>query len=77
MDGNPCNSTRNDGDSLAPSFGVGNHNHAAGEADSGDFTGVIRSQDIRATEKDKVKTNESFRPGDIVKAQVVSFQEKN
>lgn len=81
VDGKPCNTTNSNlnsalaGDDyiFAPSFGVGNHNHAAGEADSGDFTGVIRSQDIRATEKDKVKTNESFRPGDIVKAQVVSF----
>ena len=30
-----------------------------------------RVQDVRATEKDKVKIVESFRPGDIVRAQVV------
>lgn len=31
-----------------------------------------RQQDVRATEKDKVKIFSSFRPGDIVRAQVVS-----
>ena len=38
-----------------------------------EWQGVIRSQDVRATEKDKVKIYESFRPGDTVRAQVVSF----
>lgn len=37
-----------------------------------EWQGVIRVQDVRATEKDKVKIYESFKPGDIVKAQVVS-----
>lgn len=37
-----------------------------------EWQGVIRSQDVRATEKDKVKIYESFRPGDTVRAQVVS-----
>ena len=37
-----------------------------------DFTGVIRSQDVRATEKDKVKLVECFRGGDVVKGIVVS-----
>lgn len=37
----------------------------------GEWQGLIRVQDVRATEKDKVKIFESFRPGDIVKAQVV------
>jgi exosome complex component CSL4 len=37
-----------------------------------DYTGVIRSQDIRATEKDKIKIGDCFRGGDIVKGQVVS-----
>jgi exosome complex component CSL4 len=36
-----------------------------------EWQGVIRSQDVRATEKDKVKIYESFKPGDIVRAQVV------
>lgn len=36
-----------------------------------EWQGVIRVQDVRATEKDKVKMYESFKPGDIVKAQVV------
>ena len=37
-----------------------------------EWQGVIRVQDVRATEKDKVKMYESFKPGDIVRAQVVS-----
>lgn len=36
-----------------------------------DFTGVIRSQDVRATEKDKVKIADCFRGGDVVKGLVV------
>ncbi|KAL1921219.1 uncharacterized protein VTP21DRAFT_10935 [Calcarisporiella thermophila] len=38
-----------------------------------DFQGVIRVQDVRATEKDKVKIYDSFRPGDIVRAEVISL----
>ncbi|CAI0433662.1 unnamed protein product, partial [Linum tenue] len=37
------------------------------------FTGVIRQQDVRATEIDKVDMHLAFRPGDIVRAVVVSF----
>lgn len=36
-----------------------------------EWQGVIRVQDVRATEKDKVKIYESFKPGDTVRAQVV------
>lgn len=35
--------------------------------------GLIRQQDIRATEIDKVKVNESFRVGDVVRAVVISL----
>ena len=42
-----------------------------------EWQGLIRVQDVRATEKDKVKMHESFKPGDIVKAQVVSVDRKN
>ncbi|KAI4849051.1 hypothetical protein E4T44_03578 [Aureobasidium sp. EXF-8845] len=37
------------------------------------FSAIIRQQDIRATEIDKVKVNESFRVGDIVRAVVISL----
>lgn len=37
-----------------------------------EFTGVIRTQDVRATEKDRVKIGDSFRGGDVVRTQVVS-----
>lgn len=38
-----------------------------------EFTGVIRSQDVRATEKDKVKIGDCFRGGDVVKGVVISL----
>ncbi|KAI0133161.1 hypothetical protein F4776DRAFT_142532 [Hypoxylon sp. NC0597] len=38
-----------------------------------EWAGLIRVQDVRATEKDRVKIYESFRPGDIVRAQVISL----
>jgi len=34
-----------------------------------EWQGVIRAQDVRATEKDKVKIYESFRPGGIVRGE--------
>lgn len=37
------------------------------------FKGIIRSQDIRLTERDKVKVIESFKPGDIVRAIIISL----
>ncbi|KAI5362519.1 Putative S1 domain, nucleic acid-binding, exosome complex component CSL4 [Septoria linicola] len=37
------------------------------------FPALIRQQDIRATEIDKVKVAESFRVGDIVRAVVISL----
>jgi exosome complex component CSL4 len=39
----------------------------------GEWQGLIRVQDVRATEKDRVKIFESFRPGDIVRAVVVCW----
>ena len=37
------------------------------------FPALIRQQDIRATEIDKVKVTESFRVGDVVRAVVISL----
>ena len=49
-------------------------NHAAGEGiDGTDFQGVIRAQDVRSTEKDSVVLKECFRPGDIIRATVISL----
>jgi exosome complex component CSL4 len=39
--------------------------------EAAEWQAVIRVQDVRATEKDRVKIAESFRPGDIVMAEVV------
>jgi hypothetical protein len=38
-----------------------------------EFAGVIRVQDIRATEKDKVKIGDCFRGADVVRGLVVCF----
>ncbi|KAL2142061.1 hypothetical protein VTI28DRAFT_1574 [Corynascus sepedonium] len=38
-----------------------------------EWQGLIRVQDVRATEKDRVRIYESFRPGDIVRAEVISL----
>ncbi|KAG6820373.1 hypothetical protein H0H93_001344 [Arthromyces matolae] len=38
-----------------------------------EFTGVIRTQDVRATEKDKVKIADCFRGGDVVRGLVISL----
>ncbi|CAO2655286.1 Nn.00g103500.m01.CDS01 [Neocucurbitaria sp. VM-36] len=37
------------------------------------FQGQIRREDIRATEKDKIKIEESFRVGDLVRGVVISL----
>lgn len=37
------------------------------------FSGLVRQQDVRATEIDKVDMFCSFRPGDIVRAEVLSL----
>lgn len=37
------------------------------------FKAMIRSQDIRSTERDSVKTWECFQPGDIIRATVISL----
>lgn len=37
------------------------------------FKGIIKSQDVRSTDRDKVKIGECFKPGDVVKAQVLSL----
>ncbi|ANB15001.1 Csl4p [Sugiyamaella lignohabitans] len=41
------------------------------------FGGIIRIQDVRATQRDKVKIQESFKPGDIVRALVLSLGDGN
>lgn len=37
------------------------------------YRGILRKEDVRATEKDRVELYKSFRPGDIILARVVSF----
>ena len=39
-----------------------------------EFTGVVRVQDVRATDKDRVKIGECFRGGDVIKGLVVRIQ---
>eukprot|EP00729_Bicosta_minor_P005811 gene5811-16939_t len=37
------------------------------------FRGMIRIQDVRAVDKDKVELFKSFRPGDVVMARIISL----
>ncbi|KAI8490749.1 PREDICTED: exosome complex component CSL4-like [Branchiostoma belcheri] len=41
------------------------------------FRGLIRKEDVRATEKDRVEMYKCFRPGDIVLARVLSLGDAN
>lgn len=41
------------------------------------FQGMIRREDVRATEKDKVKIEESFRVGDLVRGVVISLGDQS
>ncbi|KAL4400206.1 exosome protein [Malassezia pachydermatis] len=67
VDGLPC------GGAQATSSGT-RSNHAAGEGiDGSDFQGIVRAQDVRTTEKDSVVLSECFRPGDIIRAAVISL----
>lgn len=44
-----------------------------GKLVNGEFQGLIRSQDVRQTEQDKVQIYNCFRPRDVVRAAVVRF----
>lgn len=57
------------GGSGASTFSVSQASSDLGET----FRGMIRSQDIRATERDRVKVIESYKPGDIIRAQILSL----
>lgn len=35
------------------------------------YRGILRKEDVRATEKDRIEMYKSFRPGDIILARVV------
>jgi exosome complex component CSL4 len=41
------------------------------------FQGQIRREDIRATEKDKIRIDESFRVGDLVRGTVISLGDQS
>ncbi|KAI5966440.1 CSL4 [Candida pseudojiufengensis] len=41
------------------------------------FKGIIRSQDIRSTERDKIIIGECFKPGDILRASILSLGDGN
>lgn len=57
------------GGSGAATFSVSQASSDLGET----FRGIIRSQDVRSTDRDRVKVIECFKPGDIVRAQVLSL----
>ena len=41
--------------------------------DASGFQGIVRQQDVRATEIDKVDMYESFLPADVIRAKVLSL----
>lgn len=41
------------------------------------FQGLVRREDVRATEKDRVKIPESFRVGDVVRGVVISLGDQS
>lgn len=41
------------------------------------YKGILRKEDIRSCEKDKIEVYKCFRPGDIILARVVSFLNNN
>jgi exosome complex component CSL4 len=41
------------------------------------FQGQIRREDIRATEKDKIRMDESFRVGDLIRGTVISLGDQS
>lgn len=57
------------GGSGAATFSIAQASSDLGET----FRGIIRSQDVRATERDSVKIIKCFKPGDIVRAEVLSL----
>lgn len=61
------------GGSGAQTFSVSQASSDVGET----FRGIIRSQDVRSTDRDKVVMIDCFKPGDIVKAQVISLGDGN
>ncbi|WFC98182.1 hypothetical protein MYAM1_000906 [Malassezia yamatoensis] len=67
VNGHPC------GGALGHGAGA-RGNRAAGEGvDGTDFQGIVRAQDVRSTDKDSVILKECFRPGDIIRATVISL----
>ncbi|SCV00031.1 LAME_0G07074g1_1 [Lachancea meyersii CBS 8951] len=57
------------GGSAAATLSISQASSDLGET----FRGIISARDVRATDRDRVKIMESFRPGDIVRAQVISL----
>jgi exosome complex component CSL4 len=42
-----------------------------------EFNGVVRQQDVRQTEVDKVEIYRCFRPGDVIAAEVISLGDRH
>ncbi|KAI9032263.1 hypothetical protein DFJ74DRAFT_736837 [Hyaloraphidium curvatum] len=42
-----------------------------------DFEGIIRQQDVRATDKDRVQLHATYSLGDVVKARIISLGDKS
>jgi len=58
---------------VNPRFASANILCVGSKAVKEQFRGIIRTQDVRATEIEKIEIYKSFRPGDIVQAEVISL----
>lgn len=52
-------------------YGVGDGESGEGDVCADEWQAVIRREDVRATEKEKVVCSEGFRVGDVVRGVVV------
>lgn len=52
---------------------LGNMPHISSALDEVHFQAVLRREDVRLTEKDRIVMNDMFRVGDLIKAQVINL----
>ncbi|KAL8695717.1 MAG: hypothetical protein Q9224_003211 [Gallowayella concinna] len=55
----------------------GDHGEKRGMVCANEIQGVVRREDVRATEKEKVVVGEGFRVGDLVRAVVISLGDQS
>lgn len=72
----PANTT-SDNDNVAAILASAANPENQNSADELRFQGLIRKEDVRAVEKDRVVMDDMFRVGDIVRGQVISLGDQS